>query len=215
VARTGAGHPLNPQPRCTRHTTQAPTTKRTGRAHRSGICVERGAGLIIMLRFEKGVAGGRWQVSFDFVAFTGIASAIAGLGLITNNTVMIVASMLVSPLMGPILAFTFGTVVADSSMFYHGLYMELIGTAISLLVGLVTGLVGAAWAEELDWPTNEMSSRGQWSALIIGLVFAIPSGAGVALSVTSGGGNSLVGVAIAASLLPPVVNTGACWVVRL
>ena len=33
---------------------------------------------------------------------------------------------------------------------------------------------------------------------------------GVALSVTSGGGNSLVGVAIAASLLPPVVNTGVC-----
>ena len=33
---------------------------------------------------------------------------------------------------------------------------------------------------------------------------------GVALSETSGGGNSLVGVAIAASLLPPVVNTGVC-----
>jgi hypothetical protein len=32
----------------------------------------------------------------------------------------------------------------------------------------------------------------------------------VALSVTSGGGNSLVGVAIAAALLPPVVNTGIC-----
>jgi hypothetical protein len=58
---------------------------------------------------ERGVFVCVWvtgQVSFDFVAFTAIASAIAGLGLITNNTVMIVASMLVSPLMGPILAFT-------------------------------------------------------------------------------------------------------------
>jgi hypothetical protein len=72
----------------------------------------------------------------------------------------------------------FGTVVADSSMFYHGLYMELIGTLISFVVGLLTGGVGAAWADQLGWPTNEMSSRGQWSSLLIGLVFAVPSGAG-------------------------------------
>ena len=48
------------------------------------------------------------DMSFDFVAFVVIASCIAGLGLITNNSVMIVASMLVSPLMGPILSFTVG-----------------------------------------------------------------------------------------------------------
>jgi|AntRauMFilla1563_2_1112583.scaffolds.fasta_scaffold92400_1 uncharacterized membrane protein len=52
-------------------------------------------------------------ISFDYVAFVVIASAIAGLGLITNNTVMIVASMLVSPLMGPILAFTVLTASPD------------------------------------------------------------------------------------------------------
>lgn len=36
------------------------------------------------------------------------------------------------------------------------------------------------------------------------------AGAGVALSTTQGGANALVGVAIAASLLPPVTNTGIC-----
>jgi len=37
--------------------------------------------------------------SFDFVALLTVASILAGVGLITNNTVVIVASMLVSPIM--------------------------------------------------------------------------------------------------------------------
>eukprot|EP00951_Prasinocladus_malaysianus_P030593 scaffold288912_cov47-Prasinocladus_malaysianus.AAC.1 len=49
---------------------------------------------------------GQSNITFDYIAFIIIGSVIAGLGLATNNTVMILASMLVSPLMGPILAFT-------------------------------------------------------------------------------------------------------------
>ena len=40
----------------------------------------------------------------------------------------------------------------------------------------------------------------------MGVMIAIPSGAGVALSVLGGKVGSLVGVAISASLLPPAVN---------
>eukprot|EP00051_Salpingoeca_urceolata_P020887 m.319050 g.319050 ORF g.319050 m.319050 type:complete len:342 (-) comp19701_c2_seq6:113-1138(-) len=63
--------------------------------------------------------------------------------------------------------------------------------------------------QRFEWPTNEMESRGNATGLLMGLAFAIPAGAGVALSITSVGAiNSLVGVAIAASLVPPVVNAG-------
>lgn len=123
---------------------------------------------------------------------------------------MIVASMLVSPMMGPILGFTFGTVVRDRDLFCGGLKAELVGVGLTLGVGVVLGFVLSPLCNFYDWPTNEMLSRGQAVNLLVGLAFAIPSGAGVALSVTGGGGNSLVGVAIAASLLPPVVNTGMC-----
>ena len=40
----------------------------------------------------------------------------------------------------------------------------------------------------------------------MGVLIALPSGAGVALSVLGGNVGSLVGVAISASLLPPAVN---------
>ena len=45
--------------------------------------------------------------------------------------------------------------------------------------------------------------RGLW----VGVLIALPSGAGVALSVLGGNTGSLVGVAISASLLPPAVNS--------
>ena len=43
--------------------------------------------------------------------------------------------------------------------------------------------------------------------LCVGIGIALPSGAGVALSVLGGNAGSLVGVAISASLLPPAVNS--------
>ena len=97
-----------------------------------------------------------------------------------------------------------------------------------------------------EWPTREMRSRGDlkyWChaalkgelrALWVGVLVAVPSGAGVALSVLGGNAGSLVdilencvnhhkthystcqvGVAISASLLPPAVNAGFFWALSL
>merc|ERR1719411_2594135 len=56
-----------------------------------------------------------------------------------------------------------------------------------------------------------MTSRGNVRSLVTGIAIALPSGAGVALSVLGGNVGSLVGVAISASLLPPAVNAGLFW----
>ena len=48
--------------------------------------------------------------------------------------------------------------------------------------------------------------RCKVKSILIGVLIAIPSGAGVALSILGGNAGSLVGVAISASLLPPAVN---------
>ncbi len=60
-----------------------------------------------------------------------------------------------------------------------------------------------------------MSSRGEPISLAIGIVIAVPSGVGVALSALSNNQASLVGVAISAALLPPAVNVGICFVYAL
>lgn len=146
--------------------------------------------------------------TFDYLSLLCIASTIAGIGLATNNTVAIVASMLVSPIMGPVLALTFGSVIGDRSLMYLGLKSELISLSICILIGFVIGLVAIGVGTDGLWPTDEMRSRGLVDGLILGLAIAIPSGAGVALSVLGNNTSSLVGVAISASLLPPAVNCG-------
>ncbi|GAB6028925.1 hypothetical protein CHUAL_004721 [Chamberlinius hualienensis] len=153
-------------------------------------------------------------ITFDFVAMLLLATLIAGFGLMDDSTVSIVASMLVSPLMGPIMALSFGMVINDMQLMKLGLKAEIFGLLISISVGLFLGLVNGPWALSWGkgpWPTGEMSGRGQIRSLWVGMLVALPSGAGVALSILGGNISALVGVAISASLLPPCVNAGILW----
>eukprot|EP01138_Halocafeteria_seosinensis_P016275 gb/GECG01016605.1/.p1 GENE.gb/GECG01016605.1/~~gb/GECG01016605.1/.p1 ORF type:complete len:745 (+),score=76.00 gb/GECG01016605.1/:1-2235(+) len=144
--------------------------------------------------------------SFDYLLLCIAASLLAGIGLGIDNAVVIVASMLVSPLMGPIICITFGTFIFDWSMVKRGLVSEGLGLLICVVGGIIIGLtLGNA---DLDWPTGQMSERGDSQSLWIGVTIAIPSGVGVALSVLGENTASLVGVAISAALLPPLVNAG-------
>ena len=54
----------------------------------------------------------------------------------------------------------------------------------------------------------EMLGRSKLDDITWGVFVAIPSGVGVALAISSGGINALVGVAISAALLPPICNAG-------
>jgi uncharacterized membrane protein len=88
--------------------------------------------------------------------------------------------------------------------------LALIGcVVIGALIGL--GAFFTNLAEE-TWPTNEMQIRGEATGLLTGIAIAIPSGMGVCLSILGGNTSSLVGVAISASLLPPAVNSGICFI---
>jgi uncharacterized hydrophobic protein (TIGR00271 family) len=153
--------------------------------------------------------------SFDFYVLVAMASILAAIGLATNNTVVIVAAMLVSPLMGPILGITFGLFVGDKVLLWRSSVAELQGLLLAAVVGFICSGVATPWSSSLGWPTSEMSQRGDTWNLLIGLAIAVPSGAGVALSMTGDNASSLVGVAISASLLPPMVNAGMCWLLAI
>ncbi len=159
------------------------------------------------------------SLSFDFIAFSILAAAMAGFGLIQNNTTVIVASMLLSPLMGPMLGVALGYVVRDRALFVKRTRNELISLGLSFAVGIVMALalpllypgppgdfVQGVEANFRDIPIiiTEITRRGGFSPIDVGV--AIFSGAAVAVSVTKGDMSSLVGVAISAALMPPAVN---------
>ena len=154
-----------------------------------------------------------------------VASCLAFMGLVENSSVILVASMLVSPLMGPILAIVFGMAVRNRKLLRIGIKRELYCLLICVVCGFIFGCIFVlkfnrtrsmlAITTSTNWPTLEMSSRTGWSCLVVGLAVAVPSGVGVAISVLGGNSGSMVGVAISASLLPPAVNTGLYWAMAL
>lgn len=118
--------------------------------------------------------------------------------------------MLISPLMGPIIAITFGIVIKDKSLVRFGLANELfaiiVATSIGFIFGLIIGSIEERYITGDTGVTQEMITRCEVRSLIIGILTALPSGAAVAIAILGENIGSLVGVAISASLLPPAVN---------
>ncbi|XP_028036485.1 uncharacterized protein LOC114247672 [Bombyx mandarina] len=160
-----------------------------------------------------GVRGGG-ELSFDYLTLIITADSLAALGLVENNASNIVAAMLVSPLMGPVMSITFGTIIADRSLIRSGFESLIVGMIFSLIFGFIFGLILGTtempWGFG-DWPTEEMKSRGNVRSLWMGILWALTSGTGVALALLQGSAGPLIGIAISASLLPPVVNCGLFW----
>ncbi|GLG97356.1 Uncharacterized protein GBIM_04130 [Gryllus bimaculatus] len=121
--------------------------------------------------------------------------------------------MLISPLMGPIMAFTLGTLGRERRLQRRGVRVEVLGLAGCLLLGFLFGLAaaGVAGGAPPSWPTREMRARGELHAVWVGALVALLSGAAVALATLGGYTASLVGVAISAALLPPAINAGLLW----
>ena len=77
-----------------------------------------------------------------------IASVLSGIGLAVNSTVTIVASMLVSPIMGPVLALTFGSVINNWKLMLLGISTELFSLLVCVFVGFLIGLVSIGWGTD-------------------------------------------------------------------
>lgn len=84
------------------------------------------------------------------------ASIIAVGGLASNATIFIVAAMLVSPIMGPILGMTFGYRIADWRLFKIGVINEIKMAATAYIVGAICGLIIGSVGKTYNWPTSAM-----------------------------------------------------------
>ncbi|XP_055377027.1 uncharacterized protein LOC129609154 [Condylostylus longicornis] len=154
-------------------------------------------------------------ITFDFTILVISAAVLASFGLVENSTIFLTSSMLISPLMGPIIAGIFGTVIKDGPLTLLGVKNELIGLLMATLVGFVFGLIVCLAETEYnildDGLTIEMISRTSLHSICVGIITATVSGAAAAVGILGGNVGSLVGVAISASLLPPAVNAGLLW----
>ncbi|CAE7607776.1 unnamed protein product [Symbiodinium natans] len=144
-----------------------------------------------------------------------VAAGMAAVGLATDSSATVVASMLISPLMSPIIQLSFSLV--DWSLWkersfmtnaFRDFFFAVLG-CVSVGLALGPAFLWARMDESWHWPTQEMDSRTHvYRTLVPGTIISIVSGIGVANGLRNRGINALVGVAISASLLPPLVNSG-------
>uniref|UniRef100_A0A7S4EMT1 TIGR00341 family protein n=1 Tax=Pseudo-nitzschia australis TaxID=44445 RepID=A0A7S4EMT1_9STRA len=154
------------------------------------------------------------QFNFNYSTLLVIASVIAGVGLGSDSAATVIASMLVSPLMGPVTATAYGISIGDFKMVRMAMFTELVSLCVCILMGLMIAACMINFPLGEEWPTAEMSNRATWSNFFCGIPIAFFSGLGVAVGLLDSETNSLVGVAISASLLPPAVNAGMLWVLN-
>ena len=106
---------------------------------------------------------------------------------------------------------TLGITVKDMAMAKHSFKNEFIAIFLCFITGCLIGCIVGQFGEVADLTTDQMLERGQPISLLNGIGVAIPSGIGVAIAITAEGASAAVGVAISASLLPPIVNSGICF----
>ncbi len=132
------------------------------------------------------------------------SSGIAILGMVLNSPAVVIGAMLISPLMGPILAGGLAFAAGDMILGWRAIFNII--SSCALAIGFAMLLVVLLPFKEV---TNEIASRTSPNTL--DLFIALFSGATGAIAVSKevkGVATSIPGVAIAVALMPPLDAIG-------
>ncbi|OFV90805.1 MAG: hypothetical protein A3G76_03135 [Acidobacteria bacterium RIFCSPLOWO2_12_FULL_65_11] len=134
-----------------------------------------------------------------------LSAGIATFGLVLNSPAVVIGAMLISPLMGPILALGLALMIADVYLGLRAAFIILVS-----VVAAVALSAGIAWLLPYHAATTEILARTQPNLLDLGV--ALFSGLAGSILVCRGGGagniSALPGVAIAVALMPPLCAAG-------
>ncbi len=144
----------------------------------------------------------------NYVLFVVLSAILAAAGLLINSATVIVGSMVVSPLLGPIVASNVGNVVGDDDLVRRGLVMQAGGLALAVVSAAVfTAVCRLAFVPYLQLShIKEISSFS--TPVAFGLAIALVAGIAAALSLTSGIDTALIGVVVAAAIVPAAAAVG-------
>ncbi|WP_265569872.1 TIGR00341 family protein [Sphingomicrobium nitratireducens] len=144
---------------------------------------------------EEGGLDGR------YIFMTSMSAGIAVLGLIQSSPAVVIGAMLLSPLMGPIIGSGLALAIGDIRWLRQ--------TGKTLLYGVIAGVLISAFITYLS-PIQTVTPEiaGRTRPTLIDLAVALFSGLAGAYAMIKGRQGTIVGVAIATALMPPLSVVG-------
>ncbi|URW77072.1 DUF389 domain-containing protein [Sphingomonas donggukensis] len=140
-----------------------------------------------------------WSPRYAFM--TMMSAGIAVLGLLLSSPAVVIGAMLISPLMSPILGFGFSLALFDFAEMRRSLFALAVGSAVAIAF---TALI--VTVSPLQAPTAEIVARTRPNLFDLGVaLFAALAGS---FAIIRGRGETIVGVAIATALMPPLAVVG-------
>ena len=150
-----------------------------------------------------------------FLVMSTISAIVATAGILLDSPAIVVGSMVIAPLIGPAMATSVGSVVADRDMFVKGVKLQVIGFGLAIAAAAIFAILARMIhlvPPGLDVLTIDQVT-GRLSPDFLSLAVALGAGVAGALSLSTGVSTALVGVMIAAALIPPtaVIGIGIAW----
>ncbi len=140
-------------------------------------------------------------LTVDYLVLTALATVVAAIGLSHDQTAVVIGAMVIAPLLGPIIAFAFAVTLGLGPLMLIAL--RTLGAGLGVAVGAAV-LLGLATRGGIAPVVSAYDAP--LSLLTVALPLA--SGAAAALMVAGGQTSALVGVMVAAALLPPLSAFG-------
>lgn len=140
-------------------------------------------------------------LSERYLFMTAMSAGIAILGLLLSSPAVVIGAMLLSPLMGPIMGLGFALAIGDVDWLKQSMRTLIVGSALAVL--LCAMLV---FLSPIQTITSEIAARTRPN--LFDLFVALFSALAGAYAMIRGREGTIVGVAIATALMPPLAVIG-------
>lgn len=142
------------------------------------------------------------RLSFDFCTMLALSAAIASLGLMQDSASIVIGAMLVAPLMTPLIGCGLALIQGNVRLYGRSTKAAVVGIIAALGLSFLIGLA----TREFEI-TTELSARGTPNILDLAIAYLSGMAAAYAMSRPKLIG-TIVGVAIATALVPPLATVG-------
>lgn len=141
------------------------------------------------------------QLNRVYMSLVVLSTIVAALGVLRDNTAVVIGAMVIAPLLGPNVGLALSTTLADYKLGLTSIKTNISGLMVALAISFALGMF-----MNVDPELYHIASRTEVHLSDIAL--ALASGAAGVLAYTMGMSTAVIGVMVAVALLPPLVVAG-------